>query len=129
MMKRKSRERGQDLAEFALILPILLLILMVILDLGRAVYYYSSMQSSSREGARYGIVHYEPGDIPDIETVVRSKAVGLDPLALQVVVTLDDEIVQVMMTYQFTPVTPLIGALLGSDSVTIRTGSTMRIES
>jgi Flp pilus assembly protein TadG len=47
-MKQTTRERGQDLAEFALILPILLLILMVILDLGRAVYYYSSMMSSSR---------------------------------------------------------------------------------
>ena len=127
-MKRNTRERGQDLVEFALILPILLLILMVILDLGRAVYYYSSMQNSTREGARYGIVHSEPGDIAAIEAVVRNKAVGLDPLTLQVDITLGDETIQVTATFQFTPVTPIVGALLGSNTVTLRTSSTMRIE-
>jgi hypothetical protein len=127
-MKQTTRERGQDLAEFALILPILLLILMVILDLGRAVYYYSSMMSSSREGARYGIVHYEPEDLPVIEAVVRSKAVGLDPLAFQVDIILNEEIIQVTTTYNFYPVTPLVGAILNSDTVTLRTSSTMRIE-
>jgi Flp pilus assembly protein TadG len=128
MMKRNARERGQDLVEFAIILPILMLILMVILDLGRAVYYYSSMMNSTREGARYGIVHFEPEDVADIEAVVRSKAVGLNPLALIVDITLDDETIKVIATYDFHPVTPLVGALLNSDTVTLRTSSTMRTE-
>ena len=46
------RQRGQELAEYALALPVILLILMSILDLGRVVYVYSALHNSVREGAR-----------------------------------------------------------------------------
>jgi hypothetical protein len=49
-----SARRGQSLVEFALIIPIFLLLMVVIFDLGRAVYYYSAIHNAAREGARYG---------------------------------------------------------------------------
>lgn len=128
-MKRKllKFEKGQELVEYALILPILLLILMSILDLGRAVYYYSAIHNSAREGARYGIVF--PNDLTGIEDVVRQKSVGLDPAELTVTLSLPDEdTIRVVVTFRFIAITPIVGALLGSNEVMLGSQATMRIE-
>jgi len=120
-------EKGQDLVEYALILPIFLLILMSILDLGRAVYYYSAIHNSVREGARYGIVF--PNDLTGIEDVVRQKSVGLDPAELAVAISLPDEdTIRVVVTFRFIAITPIVGALLGSNEVMLGSQATMRIE-
>ncbi len=55
-MKTKRQITGQSLVEFGLILPIILLIIIIFIDLGRIVYYYSALNNAVREGARYGIV-------------------------------------------------------------------------
>jgi len=127
MIKQRQKERGQELVEYALILPIMMLILMSILDLGRAVYYYSAIHNSAREGARYGVIN--PDDPAGIEAVVRNKAVVLNPANLTVVISSPDEdTLRVTLTYQFTPITPIIGTLLGSNEVTLGSQATMRIE-
>jgi Flp pilus assembly protein TadG len=124
---KRSGQRGQELAEYALALPIMLLLLMSILDLGRVVYVYSALHNSVREGARYGIVN--PGDAGGIETVVRSRAVGLDPTGLTVLVTQPDpQTIRVRATYLFTAVTPIAGALVGSNPWTVGSQATMRVE-
>ena len=56
MKNRKSS--GQSLLEFAIILPILLLLVMGVFDLGGGIYYYSAIQNAAREGARYGAVNH-----------------------------------------------------------------------
>lgn len=48
-------ERGQDLIEFALVLPLLFLFLFGALDFGRAFFSYIVITNAAREGARYGI--------------------------------------------------------------------------
>jgi Flp pilus assembly protein TadG len=50
-------ERGQSLVEFALILPLLLLIVTGLFDLGRAVWQETTLAYAAREGTRYAIVH------------------------------------------------------------------------
>jgi len=52
-----SRPSGQALVEFALVLPIVLLLLMGLFDLGRAVFLANSLTNAAREGARFAIVH------------------------------------------------------------------------
>ena len=47
-------ERGADLAETAVILPLLLLLLLGVVDLGRAFYFHIVITNAAREGARYG---------------------------------------------------------------------------
>jgi Flp pilus assembly protein TadG len=54
---KRSRSRGQSLVEFALISPVLLLLLVGVLDLGRAFYIQTALQNAAREGTRYGSVH------------------------------------------------------------------------
>lgn len=126
-LRCSRKEHGQELAEYALILPIFLLVVMSIFDMGRAVYYYSALQNSVREGARYGIIH--PDDIAGIESVVRQKAVGLDlrDLSISTFYPGDDNI-QVRATFQFQIITPIIGALFGTNELTFSGQATMNIE-
>jgi TadE-like protein len=54
-MPRFSGQQSQALIEFALISPVLLLLLFGILDIGRAVFYYDTMGHAAREGARAAV--------------------------------------------------------------------------
>lgn len=56
-MKRAERSRGQALAEFALVAPIFFLLLFGIIEGGRFILYYETLNNATREGARYAIVH------------------------------------------------------------------------
>lgn len=55
-MKISKFKKGQSLIEFALLLPLLMLIIMGLFDLGRAVFYYAILNTAVREGTRYAIV-------------------------------------------------------------------------
>lgn len=48
----KSRQRGQGLVEFALLLPILVLVVFGVLELGRAFFAFIAITNAAREGAR-----------------------------------------------------------------------------
>lgn len=50
----RRSERGANLVEAALVVPILILILAGVVDLGRAFYNYISLANAAREGARAG---------------------------------------------------------------------------
>ncbi len=52
-----SIQRGQSLVEFALMLPLLLLIVVGALDLGQTYRGYVAITNAAREGARYGASH------------------------------------------------------------------------
>ena len=65
---RERVRRGQGLVEFALILPILLLVLIGILEFARILFIYVNVSNAAREGARYGVVH--PMDLGGIENHV-----------------------------------------------------------
>ncbi len=60
-MRNKKWISGQGLVEFALILPILLLLVMGALDFGRAFYMKTVMENSAREGAYYMVNHTDEG--------------------------------------------------------------------
>ena len=49
--------RGQSLVEFALVLPVFLLCMFGIIDLGRVIWANNALANAAREGARFAIVH------------------------------------------------------------------------
>lgn len=55
--RRSTTRRGQTLVEFAMVLPVLMLILVGTLDLGRVVLANDTVGAAAREAARYAIVH------------------------------------------------------------------------
>jgi len=137
-IKRKISQAGQSLVEFALLLPILVLFLMVIFDLGRAAYYYSAINNAAREGARYGAVRWYDADrIPKIRVAVErlTAALNADQIDISSIyydmdVDGKDDILKVTVTYQFQTATPIISRLLGQadNTLTLRSQATMRLE-
>src|SRR3954464_2578066 len=55
--RRRDRARGQSLVEFALFLPVLLLIVLVTIDFGRAFVGWIGVNQMVRSGASYAATH------------------------------------------------------------------------
>jgi hypothetical protein len=72
----RSDQRGQTLIEFAILLPVLLMMIMGVLDIGRIVWANDMISNAAREGARYAIVHGAskltacPVGPPGVDTVI-----------------------------------------------------------
>jgi PKD repeat protein len=127
---RRHKSRGQSFVEFAIIAPVLLLLLLITLDFGRLFMSYVTLNNTVRIAANFGalnpgnfgtppntttydqVVNREVGSLacpidadgagnkPPIPTYPTGKGLG------------DDAVVQ--MTCQFSPLTPLIGAIVGA---------------
>ena len=54
-------ERGQALTEFALVLPLLLLLMLGLIDFGKAINYWIDETHLANEGARWAAVNNNPG--------------------------------------------------------------------
>ena len=120
-------ERAQALVEYALILPILLLPLFGIIELGMVVFSRSTIANAAREGARYGMIH--PDDAEGIEAAARSLTTGLDGERLQVSSTASAETVRVEIVYPVDLITGVIIEAFGGDpTLELRAVATMQIE-
>lgn len=63
--KQTTRENGQGIVEFALVLPVLLLLIFGVIEFGRLMFIYSTVVTASREAVRYGsAVGTNPGGTP-----------------------------------------------------------------
>ena len=90
----QENSRGQSLVEFALVIPLVLLMFMGIVDAGRAIFAYNALSNGAREGMRLAVVNQSEAAIQD---KVRSASSGISA---------DD------VTTTFTPCpTPQIGCL------------------
>jgi Flp pilus assembly protein TadG len=108
----RKREDGQSLVEFALVIPIFLLVLFAIVDFGMAFHAWITVTNSAREGARVGAVRASSADI---EQRVRDTATSLDQANLSVGITnaggLPGESVVVDVSYDYSLMTPLADLL------------------
>jgi Flp pilus assembly protein TadG len=87
--------RGQGLVEFALIIPVFLLLVLGIIEFGRLMVTYSSISTASRDAVRYaisvgdspaGIPHYQ--DCLGIRAAAENVALFSDPT---IVIALDTD--------------------------------------
>ena len=124
-MMRRS-ERAQTLVEFALILPIFLLLMLGLFDMGRAVFYYTTISNASREAVRLAIVDQNTADVRQ-EAVDHASGVMPITLADVTVQYLGPDlstggpcstaphqigcVVRVGIVHAFRPATPFVGAL------------------
>jgi PKD repeat protein len=63
---RRQASRGQALVEFALIIPVMLLMLVIAIDFGRMFFSYVAITNAAREGAAIGA--HEPSNLTQIQT-------------------------------------------------------------
>ncbi|MGA3029759.1 MAG: TadE family protein [Candidatus Limnocylindrales bacterium] len=71
--RRSTRKRGQAMVEFALVLPIFMLILSGILDFGFALYSRMTVINAAREGARAAAM---VSDVTTIPTVIQNRVIS-----------------------------------------------------
>ena len=98
-------QHGQSLVEFALLLPLMILIITGLFDVARAVWEENTLAYAAREGTRFAIVHgsaglgplpngnvsgaADPTDVNDaviayVKTVVRNAAIGVPNVTVTV---------------------------------------------
>lgn len=128
--RQQSGRRGQALVEFALILPIFILVVMGIFDLGRAVYGFNTVNNAAREGARLAIVDQT---VTEVQAEAVNHAVSLGLTTSDVVVDFRSSstpqtanscsilqincIANVRVNYVYQAATPIIGNLVGKLSI------------
>ena len=56
-MTRRQKPRGQAMVEFALVIPVFILLMVGIFDLGRVIWVNDTLSTAAREATRYAIVH------------------------------------------------------------------------
>ncbi len=130
-MRRSSR--GQGLVEFALIVPVLLLIILLGLDFGRVFFGWVGLTNASRIGASYAAAHPTAWGSPGSATERDSYEAQIlaDAAALNCTLpgTLPDpafaagtdlgDTAQVTLSCTFTLLTPVVSQLLGN-TITIQ---------
>jgi Flp pilus assembly protein TadG len=90
-MKHRIRfrnERGQTMTEFALVLPVLAVLLFGVIQFGIVFNNYVTLTDSVRAGARKGAVgRFSSNPVGDVQTAVKSSAGGLNQGQLNITVT------------------------------------------
>lgn len=124
------------MVEFALILPIMLVLLAAAIDLGRLFYAYIAVENAAKEGAFFGArnplcddgVNSNCGDPNNVIWHVRNEAPNIGPALATTVACrdtagllvqpinncLDGYKYQVTVTYPFTLITPILAPIFGS---------------
>ena len=134
LIRVMTQRMGQSLVEFALALPIFLLLVFGLVDLGRGFYYYNLLANLAREGTRYAIV--DPNNTSAITAAVSNAAVGLDDLSTLTTQVITDGTstgytrgspITVTVAYSMYAITPMIGAFI-PNGLGLRAKSTMLIE-
>ncbi len=144
-MRAMRDDNGQSLVEFALILPVLLLLILGLIDVARAVEEENTLAFAAREGTRYAIVHgaTEPlkaltcgGGVTSctndtITQVVQNAAIGVPNVSVVLGYPDGDNNrnhrVSVDATAPFVPL-PSQYLLNGALTITLRGGSMLVIE-
>jgi Flp pilus assembly protein TadG len=137
---RTRSETGQATVEFALILPVLLFMIIVMLDLGKAYNYWIDETHLANAAARWAVVNKSPVAGQSIETALQNEA---DSAQLRSGVTVSIcfpngtsnvavDPVQAKVTYVYKPLKfltgPFAGAFKNLGNVTIVSKATMLLE-
>ena len=141
VLYRLGSEEGASLVEFALVLPILALLLFAMLDFGKAFNYWIDETHLANEGARWAVVDRNPGGgslqqyLVDQATTAELRNGGTASVANPAEVCIsfpngtsnvgDPVLVTVSATYNWLPI---IGNRIGVVQTTITGSSHMRLE-
>jgi Flp pilus assembly protein TadG len=128
-------KRGQSLVELSISLMVILLLLSGAVDLGMALFSYTTLRDAAQEGALYGSMN--PADQTAIRNRVRAAGGNSGPVDLSNFTDAQINIflvggnpcqgtsvtggtpngIKVTLTYDYNIVMPLLGAVLGTQTI------------
>lgn len=116
MIRRlRKGEHGQALVEMALVLPLFILLLFGVIEMGRIGYSYTTVSNAAREGGRAAALG---GTNHDIETAIEKAATSLDSTSLTIIITPlqanrhSGQEVRVNVTYPVQLIIPIISSVI-----------------
>ena len=127
----RTDRRGALAIEFGFAMPVLILITAGLFDVSMLLWSSSTIENAAAEGARFAVVNGaqspSPASAVDIETFIRTQAVGVPATALNVDVTWQPNNqsgsrVTVALAYSHNF---LVGGLIGLEPVSINKTSRM----
>jgi len=136
-----GREAGVAVVELALVLPLLMVLLLGILDFGRAFNYWIDQTHLANEAARWAVVNKNPG-AGTLQQYIRNQGTTPElrnggtpsvPSPLQICISFPNgtsrvgDPVQVTATSTFNWL-PFLGSRMGVAQTTMSASSTMRLE-
>jgi hypothetical protein len=143
VLRRANQEDGAALVEFALVLPLLLVLLLGMLEFGKAFNYWIDATHLANQGARWAVVDRNPGS-GTLQDYIQGQANTLElrdggtpsiPAGDEAEVCIsfplgssnvgDPVQVTVTATYHWLP---FVGDRISSTAVTISGSATMRLE-
>ncbi len=132
---QKTRSRGQNMVEFALVMPIFFLLVFGTIELGFLVYTNHTLSNATREGARFAMVHGERSGematVASVEEVVRDRSSALNSQITVERVEFDPPAaepgsrVTVETSYDYQPI---IAMITGVDPIRLENESTVIVQ-
>ncbi len=134
----RQYQNGLAIVEFAIVLPLLLLMMLATAEFGRALYQYNTLSKAVRDGARYYVLSDSPeitkvGSLVEFGNESGSGSPLLPGTFKKVDVDLSGGYVTVTATYEFAfipgnPLAGIMGLFGGSpgDSLELISSVTMR---
>lgn len=116
-MTRPGADKGQATVEFVLALPVLMLFLLAVVQVGLVVRDQISVIHAAREGARAASVD-DTGGPGGAAAAGVARAGGLDPARREVATSVHDGLATVTVSYRAPTDVPIIGPLLPDRTVT-----------
>jgi len=151
-MKRSIREKGATVIEFALAVPIFIILIIGIIDFGWYFFTQHTIQYATREGARIALVGKTIDDMDRSATVIKviqeSAGLAVDPEDLDIrIYPLEDDfsdpagwqgltpnagapgaIMRVRARYTYHFLTPIIGSLVSNGKILVEAQATYKNE-
>lgn len=129
MVNRLKNLKGQAVVEFALVLPILLLLLLGVVEFGRFYNAWLMVTHASREGARMASLGSTK---VQVEQQVDSVMTSFDTEKITVTISPSGtkargDMVTVHVNYDIAPLTPMIKVFTG-ETLHLKSHTVMRVE-
>jgi Flp pilus assembly protein TadG len=142
----RRRTRGQSLVEFALILPVLLVMLAAALDLGRVFYAHITLNNAAREGAFEAAANPESFDagqpcntttnrvVCRVQLEAKDSNVTIDAADIDVDCSVtgcpeqSGSLVTVSVSGEFQLITPLLAVIFGGQTIPLSSTATAQVE-
>lgn len=122
---KSKREQGQALVEFAMVLPILVLLVVGMMQFGLLFHEYLLVNHAAREGARVATLG---GSDAEIVAAVNTAAASASDTTIVPSARVRGAQVTITVTKQVALITPLFNALFPQNPVPVSGTSIMRVE-
>lgn len=130
IQRLRKEDHAQALVEMALVLPLFLLLLFGVIEMGRVGYSYITISNAAREGGRVATIG---GSDLQIESSVKNSAVNLDPMGITIIISpleadrQSGHEVKIEVSYPVQLVIPIISNVI-SNPVVVSSSIVMRQE-